>query len=184
MKTLNSLATHLTDKHTSHSYLDVYQPLFNDIQLTTKNILEIGIQYGGGHLLWHDFFPTATIYGCDINDAPNVLKNLDRMVLYKANAYDINFINNNFQNVNFDIIIDDGPHTIESMLFFAKYYSLLLSSNGVLIIEDVQSIDWVQHIIDAFPLELKPFVYVEDRRHIKNRYDDILIILDKRKIKN
>lgn len=79
------------------------------------------------------------------------------------------------------MIIDDGPHSLESMLFFAKNYSQLLTDNGILIIEDVQSAQWIQRIINEFPTDLKNYVYVVDLRKNKNRYDDILIILDKRK---
>ena len=183
--TLKSLIDdRITDKNTVHSYLDIYDSLFNNIRNSAKNVIEIGILEGGSQLLWHKYFKNANIYGCDINPAPAFLKQLDRMILYQNNAYDINFIKTNFSdnNIIFDLIIDDGPHTLESMLFIAKYYSPILSPNGILVIEDVPSSDWIQPIIDAFPDNLKPYVYVEDRRTVKGRYDDILIILDKSKI--
>lgn len=33
----------LTDKNSTHSYLDTYQDLFTNIQDSAKNILEIGV---------------------------------------------------------------------------------------------------------------------------------------------
>ena len=48
----------------------------------------------------------------------------------------INFISNKYGQ--FDIIIDDGPHTWESQEFFLKNYNRLLKDNGVLICEDVE----------------------------------------------
>ena len=82
----------------------------------------------------------------------------------------------------YDIIIDDGPHTLQSMQICAQYYTSMLTDNGILVIEDVQDINWIPLILKFFPQEYQQYVQVVDLRHIKNRYDDILIILDKRKI--
>ena len=38
----------------------------------------------------------------------------------------------------FDFIIDDAPHTLESMIDCIKLYHDLLTENGIMIIEDVQ----------------------------------------------
>lgn len=182
---MKSLILQGTDKDTTHSYIDIYQPLFADIHDTASNILEIGVQTGQSIMLWRDFFSNAVVYGLDINTIPPILKKINNVICHQANAYDTNFIAQHFLNkVNFDIIIDDGPHTLDSMKFVAQHYTPLLSSNGILVIEDVQSISWVDEIIKYFPEEYKNYVYVEDRRNIKGRYDDILIILDKRKIIN
>jgi ribosomal silencing factor RsfS len=62
------------------------------------------------------------------------------------------------------------------MIFTAEHYSKLLTDNGILIIEDVQSMEWVDDIISSFPKKLQKNVKVVDLRHIKGRYDDILII--------
>jgi phosphoribosylpyrophosphate synthetase len=37
----------------------------------------------------------------------------------------------------FDIIIEDGPHTLESQIFAVQNYTQLLKDGGILIIEDV-----------------------------------------------
>ena len=170
-----------TDKNTIHSYIDTYEKLFSSIKDTTKNVLEIGIQAGGSLLLWHDYFENAIIYGIDNEHEkkiPNWLNNYDRIKTYNSDAYNTAFIKNEFINKNkfFDIIIDDGPHTKESMIFTAEHYSKLLTDNGILIIEDVQSMEWVDDIISSFPKKLQKNVKVVDLRYIKGRYDDILII--------
>ena len=41
-------------------------------------------------------------------------------------AYNKNFVNKNFSNIKFDMILDDGPHTLESMQKCVKLYSPLL----------------------------------------------------------
>jgi hypothetical protein len=44
------------------------------------------------------------------------------------------------ENKRFDVMIDDGPHTLESMLKFIRLYSKLMTDNGILIIEDIYPI--------------------------------------------
>lgn len=169
-----------TDKFTSHAYLNVYEDILTPRKNSAKNILEVGIQYGGSMLLWNDYFTQAHIYGADIIPLPKDFKLTDRMTHYMGNAYNLKFIEDNFTNkgLTFDVLIDDGPHTLESMLFFAEYYSPLLTPTGGLIIEDIPVFQWTSSIIKAFPKELQTKAVVVDNRHINNRWDDILVVLD------
>lgn len=174
-----------TDKNTLHSYLDTYEKTLNKIKNSAKNVLEIGISKGGSIKLWHDYFINATIYGTDIMHSDEMyseIKNKNRIKLITStNAYDEKIVKEHFvdKNIKFDMILDDGPHRLENQCFFAKHYSQLLSDNGILIIEDVQGMNWVPDIINSFPENLRSNVEVIDLRSNKNRYDDILIILDK-----
>ena len=76
-------------------------------------------------------------------------------------------------------MLDDGPHTLESMIQFIKLYSQLMTDDGILIIEDVQSWDWISILKNEVPENLKEFIKVYDLRHIKGRYDDIVFTIDK-----
>jgi len=169
----------LTDKNSYHSYIDVYEKLFKKNQLTTKNVLEIGIERGGSLKLWNDYFVNATIYGLDINEAPLFLSSYKRIKTIKCDAYSSEsvdyFIKN---NIKFDIIIDDGPHTLESMIYVIEKYTKLLNSNGILIIEDVEKIEWCDKLYETVPSSLRQFSYHNDRRHIKGTLDDILFIIE------
>jgi hypothetical protein len=82
---------------------------------------------------------------------------------------------------NFDIIIDDGPHTLESMIFFIENYSKLLEEDGILVVEDVQSIEWIEDLKKVVPESLKQYICVYDLRENKKRYDDILFVINKSK---
>ena len=174
-----------TDKNTVHSYLELYQHLFNNKQLTAKNILEIGIDRGGSIKLWSDFFINATIYGLDIMNIDDIcddIKNIHNIKLYSSyDAYDPITFNNVFlkSNIKFDVLIDDGPHTLESMILFIQLYSQINTDDGILIIEDVQSIDWINDLINAVPENLKSYIKYYDLRKNKNRYDDIIFTIDK-----
>ena len=65
------------------------------------------------------------------------------------------------------------------MKTFIKLYSQLLTDDGILIIEDVQGINWLHTLIDVTPDNLKQFIKMYDFRENKNRYDDIVFIIDK-----
>ena len=182
----------LTDKNTSHSYISTYERLFSSKKMFKNNILEIGIgepkqnkENGGSIKLWFDYFPNSTIYGLDIHDISNVndiIKNNDRIKLFTSiNAYDTTFIENTFvkNDIKFDILIDDGPHTLDSMIFFVTHYLPLLNETGVLVIEDIPDITWINILIQNVPEEYRNFIQIEDLRHVKNRWDDIMFIINK-----
>jgi len=181
-----------TDKNTSHSYLDLYEKLLYSKKNTAKNILEIGIgdfreKNGASIKLWSDYFINANIYGIDILGPERVIdeiKNNDRIKIYtETNGYDEVFYKKEFlnKNIKFDMMLDDGPHTLESMIQFIKLYSQIMKDDGILIIEDVQSIDWIDELKKVVPNELVKYIEVYDLRHIKNRYDDIVFVINKNK---
>jgi hypothetical protein len=174
-----------TDKNTTHSYLPLYQKLLISKKETAKHVLEIGICNGGSIKLWSDFFTNATIYGLDImniNDVCEEIKNKDKIILHTSkNAYNEDFFIANFlyKNIKCDFMLDDGPHSLESMKMFIKLYSQIMTDDGILIIEDVQSWNWIDVLKNAVPEHLKQYIKVYDLRPNKNRYDDIVFTIDK-----
>ena len=76
-------------------------------------------------------------------------------------------------------MLDDGPHSLESMIKFIKLYSQIMTDDGILVIEDVQSLDWADILKDIVPENLKQFIKIYDLRNNKNRYDDIVFTIDK-----
>lgn len=184
-----------TDKNTTHSYLPLYQQLLISKKETAKNVLEVGIgDYkhgamvggnGGSIKLWHDYFINATVHALDICPSHHIwdgIKNNDRIIIYSSiNAYNNDFVINNFlnKNIKFDFMLDDGPHTLESMKQFINLYSQIMTDDGILIIEDVKSIYWINILVNEVPEHLKQFIKVFDLRRNKNRYDDIVFVIDK-----
>ncbi len=182
-----------TDKNTVHSYLPLYQKLLESKKETAKNILEVGIgdfgkKNGGSIKLWHDYFTNATIYGLDILPIERVMDELlnnHRVVLYTStDAYNNDFFTTHLLNKNIkcDVMIDDGPHTLESMIQFIKLYSQIMADDGILIIEDVQSWGWIDTLKNEVPEHLRQFIKVYDLRSKLNRYDDIVFTIDKSNI--
>jgi hypothetical protein len=174
-----------TDKNTTHSYLPLYESLFQNTKETAQNILEIGIQNGGSIKLWRDYFINATIYGLDIihtDQLPDDIKNDKNIILHTStNAYDSQFFQETFLNKNlkFDLLVDDGPHTLESMKQFINLYSQVLADDGILIIEDIQCFEWIDILKSVVPDHFKEFIKIYDLRNVKGRYDDIIFTIQK-----
>lgn len=127
------------------------------------------------------FYKCNYIYGVDILPKSRVLDELidDKSIqLYcETNAYDYNFIKK--LDVKFDFLLDDGPHTLQSQINFITLYSPLLNDNGILIVEDVQKIEWLEHLKQNTPKQLKPFIKTYNLIKNKNRYYDIVFTIDK-----
>ena len=174
-----------TDKNRYHSYLNFYETIFSPIKEKVNNILEIGVLRGGSLKLWNDYFINASIYGVDnaaaVRYKPMGLDKRPRVHLIESDAYSEKFIKKEFirNNLKFDIIIDDGPHTLESQEFVIKNYLKILSNNGILIIEDVRSIDNALRLKQQIPPNLQPHSYIKDLRKRKGVWDDILLVIHK-----
>lgn len=164
-----------TDKHTVHSYAQVYERLFAPLRESCAAILEIGVQHGGSMRLWNGYFHNAIVYGLDTNVYQNQCREFaPRVRLIQANAYTPECAAT-FAPASLDIVIDDGPHTLESMCLAISLYLPAVRPGGYLIIEDIQSMDWIPVLRAQVPQGVE--VTVEDRRAIKGRYDDVLLIL-------
>jgi predicted O-methyltransferase YrrM len=175
MSTLRALIkSDITDKDTTHSYLEPYEELFAPRRQTARRVLEVGVQTGGSLLLWRDYFPAAEVVGVDRNPSP---AGGERIRCLQADAYTDETVESLRALGPFDVLIDDGSHALEHLKFFAARYTELLAPGGVLVIEDVETIDWVDAIRQAFPADVRDRVQVLDRRHVKGRYDDILMVL-------
>lgn len=161
-----------TDKNTVHSYLETYEKLFKPKKESATHILEIGIDRGGSIRLWADYFINANIYGLDCNFYKFEHPRIHTVI---GDAY--HHIDDAIKH-KYDVMIDDGPHTFESMISFINMYLPLLKEDGILIIEDVQSIDWTDYFKNVVPFEFKEFIEVYDLRKNRGRYDDILFIVN------
>jgi len=174
-----------TDKNTIHSYLPLYEELLKIKKESAKNVLEVGVKDGGSIKLWRDFFTNANVYGIDIMNIDYVwegIKNDEKIILHtSSDAYNNDFFVTNFLNkdVKFDFLLDDGPHTLESMIDFIKLYSQIMTNDGILIIEDIQDWNWLNILIHEVPENLKKYIKVYDLRSHKGRYDDIVFTIDK-----
>lgn len=125
-----------TDKESRHQYCTLYyDQIFFNLKDKKLNILEIGIKNGSSLVLWNEYFKNSIIYGIDNSDLiGNRLDVYPRIKTIIQDAYRKEIINH---LPLFDIIIDDGPHTLESQIKFINNYFKKLNKNGKLIVEDI-----------------------------------------------
>tara|TARA_B100000965_G_scaffold42235_1_gene31022 strand:+ start:4814 stop:5371 length:558 start_codon:yes stop_codon:yes gene_type:complete len=183
---LEYLQRQYTDKNGVHSYLPLYEKILSPIRESAENVLEIGIAQGGSIKLWYDYFKKATIYGCDIQDVVKIpeIKNNNRIILDCINnAYEEEYVKKTFldKEIKFDFMLDDGSHTLEHQVAFIKLYSPLMKNNGILMIEDIQQMQFISTLKSATPEHLKQYIEIYDLRRNKNRYDDIVFCINKNK---
>lgn len=164
-----------TDKDLLHCYIDhVYEDLFSPIRNSASMIMEIGVEDGGSICMWNDYFHKAKIFAVDKKDCPQLVGRRGvKFVLGDAYTYEV------LDSLpdGFDVIIDDGPHTLESMMFAVEQYSRKLVAGGMLVLEDLQDFNWTNIIRRNMPPDLESRVF--DLRNVRGRYDDILMVLTK-----
>jgi hypothetical protein len=133
-----------SDKNSYHSYIeDVYEEYFSTYRNEKINLLEIGVAHSGSIRLWNDYFKNAQIYGIDNFSCGEEIKNksedlmdgkLKNVKIICDDAYAENISG---KLPDFDIIIDDGPHTLNTQLRCIEFYLPLLKPNGMMFIEDI-----------------------------------------------
>jgi hypothetical protein len=138
-----------TDKY-DLGYIDAfYNDLLTPLKNKKINLLEIGIHYGYSIMLWHSYFPKASIYCADVTHCDGI-SHLDRVTQYTEDAY-ASGLQAKLTGKTFDVIIDDGPHTLESMRYFLTHYPYLLKATGVLILEDIIDPMWTAELVNCVP---------------------------------
>lgn len=176
IETFNELETK-SDKGTTHDYLNgYYNDTFTPYRDKEINLLEIGIHKGASLILWNTFFTNAKIVGLD-NEDWNV-KEEGNTIIKICNAYSDEIVNF-FDDEQFDFIIDDGPHTLQSQLTTIKKYLPKVKVGGKLIIEDIQSeLDLLELVGSAADTGMEYNIF--DLRNNKGRYDDIILEIIKK----
>lgn len=172
---------HGTDKQTAHSYGPVYEYLLTPWIDQECTLLEIGVCFGGSLRLWYDLLPKATIIGIDREDfCKKSIANLDRCQLMIADAYQATtvYMIKELAPQGIDILIDDGPHTLASQQAFLIHYLPLLKPSGFAMIEDIQNESFISELM-AIP-DSSFLCKVIDRRWHKGRYDDLMLLIQKR----
>jgi len=174
-----------TDKNSRHFYLEVYDELFKPYKYSSGNLLEIGVSHGGSVQLWHEYFPNINIVGIDIYTPtdPQLLEmcSLRFKGHFAVDAYTSKMITTLVHKyTRFNIIIDDGPHTMESQIFSVLHYSTLIEF-GTLIIEDVNR-SHIEKIMEAaYQLPRAYSLTTIDKnssRRTSIHSDDCLVILE------
>jgi hypothetical protein len=170
-----------TDKDTLHNFINgFYEENFAKYKDKKINLLEIGINAGGSLFLWSRYFDNGNVYGIEINDKVKpYFKGLHNVRYIFSDAYNESTIKHLPQ---FDIIIDDGPHSLESQKYCVSNYLDKLNDGGIMIIEDIQNFGHIDILKSCVPKDSNLKSYPVDLRATRGRYDDLLFIVEKNNI--
>jgi len=126
------------DSDLAMHFLEVYTHHFEARRKEIKSVLEIGVQYGGSLKMWRDYFPNAQITGMDINKKCKKHRGdrIDVVVGDQGNTLLLDSFG------NFDIIIDDGGHTMSQQKDSIRILWEHLNSGGVYVLEDLETSYW------------------------------------------
>jgi hypothetical protein len=151
-RNLRMLATiYMTDKWNYHWFAQHYEDLLRQDRRKRINLLEIGIggdedpRKGGNSLrMWGDYLPNGQIFGIDIIDkSPH---DRGRIKTFRGSQADPIFLDKVIRAIGkIDVIIDDGSHRNEHILFTFQYLFPHLSDGGLYVVEDVQTSYWPEY---------------------------------------
>lgn len=190
-----------TDRTGFRHYDRIYTHYISKFKDKKINLLEIGIEYGYGLLAWSRYFENANVYGIE----KNILKSnfnvfydkirkkfpneSNRISFDLGNSKEEDFWKKRYENLRFDVIIDDGGHGWDSCQFPTANNGMnyLKDKNCYYFIEDVKiefdSLDSINKIYDQLNWLKNTFCFKEFiiYRHINpGRYFHVNLPKDER----
>jgi hypothetical protein len=133
-----------TDKH-SHGYIPIYEEYFQKCE-NVKNILEIGIGAGESLKYLNNYFPNANVYGIDIQDRSFCDSDKIKTFIYNQESREDLSKFLELTNIEFDIIIDDGGHTMKQQQISLGFLFKSVKKGGLYILEDLHTSIWSAHL--------------------------------------
>lgn len=161
----------------TQSHKHFYEQLLHTKINTAKNILIMGSQTS---FKFNDYFKNAHVdYINVLNRVPDHLIN-DHTTIYDINdKKNIETLTNAIfdKNIKYDIILDDGIHTKNTIDFYMSNYTDWLTSDGIIIIEDVW--EWIELLKTLTPNHLKQHIEIYNILDFKNKLDDAIFVINK-----
>ena len=130
-----------------HHYLDIYDRHFSKFIGKNPVILEIGVQKGGSLEMYNYYFDgKCKIYGIDIDptcsDIPSKL-GVNNIEITIGDQENRDFWKNYLKDKpKFDIVIEDGGHSMNQQIVTYEEVYDHVSENGVYLCEDLHTSYW------------------------------------------
>lgn len=160
------------DKGGTHSYIPEYERLLAPYR-PGCTFMEIGLAMGLSLAMWREYLPTSHIYGVDVAIVFDPRPHQDTGTrLIMGDATSPQFLGCFGKEVRFDVVIDDGSHLTSDQV---KTFHLLkprMAPGGIYIIEDILNLEAARAELE----NLHPKHEVIDLRHVKGRFDDVLVV--------
>lgn len=144
MSILNEIGLkHGTDKSSRiHNYLAKYEKYLPFERSDNIKILEIGVLDGASLKVWEEYFYNSTIIGIDINSDAKKYQS-GRIIIEIGSQFDYNFLKYvSEKHGQFDMILDDGSHINEHVIFSFKNLFNSVKKGGVYVVEDACTSYW------------------------------------------
>ena len=141
-----------TDKGSDgHCFTEVYEYFFYPIKYNARKICEIGIDEGASLKMFRDYFPHAVYYGIDIIDSSWFNSDVTKtFIADQASREQLKDFIDTYGG-DFEVILDDGGHTMEQQQISFGYLFEYLKQGGYYIIEDVHTS--LPELYDRFGVE-------------------------------
>ena len=164
-----------------HSYIEVYETVLAPYRDKPGHVLEVGVLQGRSIRMWEQYYTQAKVWGIDSTLDPVDRYDLRPFIAEGTHnirifsAMDRPPVEEHFSGIQFNVIIDDASHEIgEQMKIYANLKDKL-APGGTYIIEDVADIDAHRSLFENIDPNRK--VSILDRRTIRPRFDDVLVII-------
>lgn len=160
-----------------------YDRLVSVMPLT--RILEIGVRGGASLRMWSEFLEDVRggkAVGIDnFSDSTTpkaVWVTRKNVQVIEGDAYDPHLVAG--LERNFDLIVDDGPHDLQSQKAFLELYWPLLAPGGVLVVEDILGgRPDLARLINSLHLDSRGCVGSIDLRRVSGCSDALLLVVHK-----
>jgi len=137
-------AGHVLDKWVH--YFPIYTRHLTPYQGRPVSVLEIGVYRGGSMRMWSRFLgPQARLVGVDI-DPVALISAGDRYTVVLADQGDPEAMRKLAQDHGpFDVIVDDGGHTMAQQITSIETLFPMLNEGGVYLVEDCHTSYWDEY---------------------------------------
>jgi len=132
-----------TDKSSKfHNYCVKYEKYLPFHREDRINILEIGVLDGKSLKTWKEYYVNSNILGIDINPDCKQYEE-DRISVEIGSQFDDDFLKKISEEYGpFDLILDDGSHMNDHVIFSFEHLIGSVKSPGVYVIEDSCTSYW------------------------------------------
>lgn len=127
-------------------YFDIYDFWFKKYKNKPIVILEIGVYQGGSLNMWRDYFgKEAEIFAIDINPLCKQFET-DKTKIFIGSQEDKEFLKYVKSQVpKFDILIDDGGHTMNQQIVTFEELFEHIKDDGIYLCEDLHTSYWNEY---------------------------------------
>jgi hypothetical protein len=127
------------DAHKKEEFLDIYDSHFTPFKYKPIRFLEIGVQHGGSLEIWRQYFENMTeLVGVDCTkECKDFEEGITKIVIGDQADKEL------LESLgNFDIIVDDGGHSMHQQRVSFEVLFPKLNKGGIYVIEDLHTSYW------------------------------------------